>query len=476
MNRLRERLMKGGARAIQETRHFAVPREAARLSIALLRHGVIGLTARVGQAAAHSSALDGTLSEARFFEILGDQVLTLFDSLGPIYGKAGQIILSRLSPPAHEIASVLGLTRLYKDWPALPFSEIEVLLDREIPHWRTELRVEAHPLGVASMAQVHAAKDKDGREWVIKVIKPQARARLGESVAAMEALCDYLAPLALTLTTRRVLKELRELCVGFRQELDLGRERATIERVHAKLFKKRQKTLVIPAVNAAFCTPDVLCVERFQGVSLAAVVAGDAALPAGARQKLARSMLSELLVQVFELGLFHADPHAGNLILLDSGAVGLFDWGLAGELTESDRRHIAAILKAVLALDIEKLVDALQEMGPGVAREAIKKELGAVVKLMKRGEQDPEQKATMQQLFEACLKGASRLGIVVPDGLLMMVKSLVTIEGLARGIDPKVSMARVATPVLFRAAKPGVKDVLALGKRLPALARQFLNK
>jgi len=79
------------------------------------------------------------------------------------------------------------------------------------------------------------------------------------------------------------------------------------------------------------------------------------------RQKLARAMLSELLVQVFELGLFHADPHAGNLILLEDGSVGLYDWGLAGELLDSDRRHIAALLKAVIALDLEQLIDALVE-------------------------------------------------------------------------------------------------------------------
>jgi ubiquinone biosynthesis protein len=272
------------------------------------------------------------------------------------------------------------------------------------------------------------------------------------------------------------LKEVRDLCVGFRHELDLSRERAVIERVHDKLKAKRQKALVIPKVNAAFCTPRVLCVERFRGVSLAAVVAGEAAVPAAVRAKLARSMLSELLVQVFELGLFHADPHAGNLILLESGAVGLFDWGLAGELTDADRRHIAAILKAVLALDVERLVDALQEMGPGIDRAAIRKELASVVKLIKRGEANPAQKASMQQLFEACLKGAARLGIVVPDGLLLMVKSLVTIEGLARGIDPKVSLARIATPVLFRAAKPNLGDVLNLSKRLPALAKAIWGK
>jgi ubiquinone biosynthesis protein len=185
-------------------------------------------------------------------------------------------------------------------------------------------------------------------------------------------------------------------------------------------------------------------------------------------------------VQVFELGLFHADPHAGNLMLTESGSVGLYDWGLSGELMEADRRHIAAILKAVIALDLEQLVDALivmgEEVGKVVEREAVKKELKAVIALIKKGREKPDQKPSLQALFEACLKGAERLGIPVPDGLLMMAKSLITIEGLARGIDPKVSLGRIATPVLLRAARPGITDLFAMGKSLPRIARQMFGK
>jgi ubiquinone biosynthesis protein len=160
--------------------------------------------------------------------------------------------------------------------------------------------------------------------------------------------------------------------------------------------------------------------------------------------------------------------------------VGLFDWGLSGELLESDRRHIAAILKAVLALDLDRLIDALVQMGEDggqkVGREEIKKELKTVIALIKAGREDPTKKPSIHALFEACLRGASRLGIPIPEGLLMMAKSLITIEGLARGLDPKVSLGRIATPVLFRAARPGLADVVAIGRKLPTLAKQMLHR
>jgi ubiquinone biosynthesis protein len=362
----------------------------------------------------------------------------------------------------------------------MPFAEVEEILDREVPRWRKDLRVSRYPLGVASLAQVHAADDAEGRQWVIKIVKPRAQKRLLQTVEAMEAAAAAVEPFAVTLVAKRSLRELRELCLGFRRELSLDLERETIERVAEKLKARRQRALLIPEVNAPFCTANVLTVERFQGVSLSDVVSGKVEVSAALRQKLAKSMLSELLVQVFELGLFHADPHAGNLILMESGSVGLFDWGLAGELSEGDRRHIAAILRSVIGLDLDQLVDALIVMGSEAGRqltpEEVRKELKVVTNLIKKGREDPTRKPSLQQLFEACLRSAGKLGIEVPEGLLLMVKSLITIEGLAKGIDPAISMARIATPVLLKAAKPGFREIIAMGRRLPQVAKLVFGR
>ncbi len=451
--------------------------ELRRIFLAWLRHGVVGFPFAFGRTVLGTPSLGGALDGERLLDQVGEQALKLFDELGPLYGKAGQMILSRLSPEFQDMAATLRLTRLYGQWPPIPFSRVASILDAEIPTWRSKLQVEPHPIGVASMAQVHAATDSAGREWVIKIIKPQARTRLLESVLALEEVLNVASPIALSRAAKRSVSEVRDLCRALREEISLSREREVIQRVQEKLRSRRQKVLLIPEVNPEFCTDQVLVVERFRGISLADVVEGKVELSASAREKLARTMLQELLVQVFELGLFHADPHAGNLILTDSGSVGLFDWGLAGELRETDRRHIAAILRAVMALDVDLLVDALLEMaaesGRSVERAKVQKELRAVISLVKKGKDDPTRKPSLHQLIEASLAGAERLEIPVPEGLLLMAKSLITIEGLARGIDPKVSMLRAATPVLWRAAKPGVKEFMALAKKLPSFLRQF---
>jgi ubiquinone biosynthesis protein len=186
-------------------------------------------------------------------------------------------------------------------------------------------------------------------------------------------------------------------------------------------------------------------------------------------------------VQIFEWGLFHADPHAGNLMLLDDGTVGLYDWGLAGELLDSDRKFIAGILKAVMATDIERLIDVLAEMGRSsngrhINREKIRQELHKLIQLVTSAQATGSDMPSINVLVDGALEAADKLGIPMPAGLILMAKSLVTIEGLARGIDQDVPFARVAGPVLFRAADPGLSDVVALAKQLPGLLRGYFKK
>ncbi len=465
-------------RTKDKQRSFALAREVSRVGVAWLKNGVVGLPVKIGYSAISEPFVDGPLNSERFFEIVGDSLLHLFSDLGPVYGKAGQVMLSQLSGKSLKVAETLHLDRLYGDWPALPFDQVEDILDHEIPKWRSAFKVSPVAIGVASMAQVHQVTDKDGRTWVIKIIKPDACKRMAETVSAVEKMISYLQPLAVTSTSHAMIRDLKDLCNGFKKEVSLNLERQTIEKVRTKLAAKRQKLLKVPEVNRQFSTDKVLTVEFFEGHSLKNIVSGKVILPLNTRKKLARSLLHELLVQVFEMGLFHGDPHAGNLILLEDGSLGLFDWGLAGELKERDRHHIANVLKAVITMDMERLVEALYELGQdsgaGASKKDVEKEVKKIAIKLKHAKEKAK-KVSLTEMIEMCLKGAGKLQIELPEGLLLMSKSLITIEGLAKGIDPQVPLKRIASPVLLKAAKPGFQDFVQITKKLPKLAKQFFN-
>ncbi len=471
MTSTRDRLFRGVRRRAQESGShgslFSIVEEAWAVTWAFVKCGVVTTP---------SQACRGDIFAEK---AVGELLLKLFDDLGPVYGKAGQMILQRLTPEQHDLCEYYGVTKLYRDWPPLTYLEMKEILDFEIPGWQSALAIDPSPLGVASMAQVHGATTLDGKQWVIKILKPKAVTRLLTTVSAIDQIADSLKPVAVTSGARRFIREIKDLTAALRRETSLLRERETIRKVSDKIGGRRQKSLAIPLVLDEWSTDRVLVVERFFGISLADIISGKAEISDAAKQKLAKSILSDLLVQVFELGLFHADPHAGNLILMENGVVGLFDWGLSGELLASDRRHIAGILKSVLALDFDGLVNALKTMGEDAGQTVdetrLREELKSLADMVKRGQTEGGEKPSLRVLFEACLQSAERLSIPLPDGLLMMAKSSVTIEGLAKGIDPNVPLTRVAAPHLFKAASPSLMDLYRMSTKLPGMINRFFK-
>jgi ubiquinone biosynthesis protein len=468
---------------------IAVPRELVRLTFGLWRHASIGIPLGFAKSLTRESAII-SWSDRKVYDIVGDALLNVVDSWGPLYGKAMQIWCSRIGPKGKDLIERLGLDRVYGDWPPLDWDTVQKRLDVEIPLWRDLLQVEPVPLGVASMSQVHAARDEQGRPVVVKLLKPHAVMRLNESIAAIESSVIVAEPFAMTRTAKRLIIDVRHLCDGLRQEMDLSFELRNMKSVRDLVEKSRTKAICVPETMDLLCNKNVIVMQRLEGIKLSDVVSGRATIDEASRKVLAKRVLSELLVQIFEWGLFHADPHAGNLMLLPDGVVGLYDWGLAGELIESDRKYIAGILRSVMTMNLEGLIDVLQEMGRetrgvDIEREKIRSELHALSKMLSQKSDSTtstsesstaESAPGLNAMIDHALSAAERLGITMPQGLLLMAKSLVTIEGLARGLDKDVAFARVAGPVLFRAASPGIGDILGMVRQLPKIAGKWLKK
>ncbi|MDF2707479.1 MAG: hypothetical protein K0R62_3131 [Nonomuraea muscovyensis] len=347
------------------------------------------------------------------------------DDGGVTFVKLGQVLSTRRDLLSPEFVDELGL--LQDRVAPAPWEQIEPVLTAELggPAESVFAAFDRTPLAAASIAQVHTARLHTGEEVVVKVRRPGIDQVVDRDL-------DIVRRLALTLETRtrwgRTLG-VRDLAEGFatalREELDFRIEAANMAAVTAA----KGSGVTYPAPVSALCTERVLVMQRLTGRPLATADAEQG--PA-----LARALLECLLRQVLMEGVFHADPHPGNLMLLDDGTLGLLDFGSVGRLDTSMRAALQRFLLAMNRQDTVAVTDALLEVMPrpeDIDEPALERALG---QFMARHLVPGTGSA---QMFTDLFTIVSRHGLSVPPEVAAVFRALATLEGtllrLAPGFD-----------------------------------------
>lgn len=396
------------------------------------------------------------------WKVLGDALARVLEQGGPLTTKLGQILATRgdVLPPA-------------------VCARLEVLLERQRPMADDDLRqalaaaypdgapfdLEPAPLGVGSVGQVHRARLQDGRKVVVKVLRPGVAEAIERDLRSARALLPLVARLPRgdrEAAARLLTRALDDLGAGLRRETDLLAEADSLREFRRRL--QRNPKVVVPEVHRDLCRPGVLVMELLEGESLAAFRARAAQDPEAAR-RVATLALREILQQVFEDGRFHADPHAGNLLVLPDGRLGIVDLGLTAEFGAAERKQITQAIHAFLARDPQRVIRALLALGTapeGFELDAFEREVLDVVRAP-APDADPsgDGPTRLERLVNELLSVARRHELEIPPSTTMLVKSLVTIEGVARSLDPDLDLGRAALPVILSALRPRWIDGLA---------------
>ena len=367
-----------------------------------------------------------------------------FLELGSAFIKVGQLLSAR--PDVLPAEVVEELASLQDRVPAFPFAVVESILEQELGPRRLEIiDLEINPLGSASLAQVHRASLRSGRQVVFKVQRPglEQLFRLDLDVLQQVAAAVQRHPrwgegrdwISIAKECRRVL--LREL--DFR-----------LEAQHAARFRQQfldEPTIRIPAVIWELSSRRVLCLDYVPGIKItdrqALVNAG--VDPAGVAEKGAASYLQQLV----RFGFFHADPHPGNLAVAPDGALIYYDFGMMGQLSERLRSRLGRMVTAAATRDAVTLVEELQEAGviaagidPGPVRR--------LVRLMLNEALTPPFSGNMiaklsGDLYDLVYGQPFRL----PAELIFVMRALSTFEGVGRSLDPGFSLMAIARPYLL---------------------------
>jgi len=419
----------------------------------------------------------------------GERLRRALEDLGPIFVKFGQVVSTRrdLLPPdiADELAKLQDRVPPFDG--ELAKARIETSLGRPVSAiFRT---FEVTPLAAASIAQVHAAALPDGREVVVKVLRPGMRAAIDldlEVLYALAGLAEEFWPESRRLRPREVVAEYEKTILN---ELDLMREAGNASQLKRNFAGSA--LLHVPEVYWDLCRQDVMVMERIRGVQISEV--------ARLRElgtdipKLAENGVEIFFTQVFRHNFFHADMHPGNIFVDVSDPknprYAAVDFGIVGTLDPRDQLYLAGNFLAFFERDYRKVAVLHLESGwvPAGARvDELESAVRTVCEpIFDKPLKDISFGIVLLHLFEI----ARRYEMQVQPQLILLQKTLLNIEGLGRQLYPELDLWKTALPILRdwmreRASPRTVigslrehwPDIAEAIKVLPVIARRAIRR
>ena len=413
----------------------------------LIRHGFGDSVRRLGLAdrlerAGHALRWEHAADLARLEPPV--QLRLVLEELGPTFVKLGQILAGRADLFGPEY--IAEFEKLHSNVPGLPLDDLRPQLREDLGGEPEAVfaRFDTEPLAAASIAQVHRAQLHDGTEVVVKIRRPgidrtiEADLRLmGRLAAVAEAELPALKPY-------RPQQLVRELAQSLRRELDLASECRNAERIATNMAGL--PWIVVPRVHWDFTRSRVNVQDFVQGIAGHELAQLD---ETGLdRTLLARRGAQAVLKQIVQDGLFHADPHPGNVFYLPDNRIAFIDFGMVGRLSARRREELLQLLMGLVERDPRTVADVLLDWA-GDAHTANLSSLETEIEtFVDQYHGAPLAELNLGQMLgdvTGILRG-HQLGL--PSDLALLIKAFITLEGMGRGLDPDFHMTSEALPLL----------------------------
>ncbi len=377
------------------------------------------------------------------------QLRRRLERLGPTYIKLGQIMAVREDMLPQTVTD--ELKNLFDQAPAAPFPCIRALIETELGQPLAKLfgRIEEKPLGSASLAQVHRATTRAGAAVVVKVLKPGVRETVLADLTLLRwlgALLDRLLP---QFQPAAIIEEFRAYTV---RELDLTAEADNGETFAAHFHDT--PAIVFPRMYRELSGPSVLTMAYLDGFKPGSPATFE--LDETRRAQIVNLGAEAVLRMLYQYGFFHADLHAGNLLILSGRTprIGFVDLGMVGRFEDETRRRLLYYYHALVNGDVEKAAQHLggiARVGPGGDPEAFRRAVAELSRRFLLRAQRGDFSIARLILESIRLGGRHRMYFRVE--LVLMVKALVTFEGVGRMVDPGldvVALSRTHIGHIFR--------------------------
>jgi ubiquinone biosynthesis protein len=366
------------------------------------------------------------------------QLRRRLELLGPTYIKLGQILSLREDILPHSVTA--ELRHLLNQLPVVPFARWVALVEKDLGRPAAEMFswIDPTPLGSASIAQIHRARTVEGDEVVLKVVKPNVRETLQRDARLLRLLGAGLQLVFARYQPRRIIGEFVDYTL---REVDLRREASNAESFAANFADVPD--VVFPAVYRRYSAQSVLCMQFLDGPRPDSPVAQ--ALPMADRERLVDLGALSIIRMIYRDGFFHADLHPGNLVVLPGPKVGFIDLGMVGRLDGELKRMLLYYYYSLVTGDAEsaaRYLCAVAEPGRGADPAGFRREVVEISGRWKRA--SSFESFSLGQLVLESLSMGAQFRMYFPVELVLMVKALVTFEGVGHVLLPGIDVARVS--------------------------------
>jgi ubiquinone biosynthesis protein len=410
------------------------------------------------------------------------QLRRRMEMLGPTYVKLGQILSLRLDVLPESVTR--ELRTLLSHLPPVSFDTIREIVEDDLGMRVDQLfaEIDAQPLGSASIAQSHVAVTHAGDRVILKVVKPGIRELLYRDATLLRTLGRVLQMMVPRYQPRRIIDE---FCDYTLREVEMLREAENAETFAANFVD--MPDVVFPRIYHDLSGPQVLCMEFLDGRQPDREAVET--LSADERQRLLEVGAGAIIRMLYEDGFFHADLHPGNLLILPEAKVGFIDLGMVGRLEPQLRSELLNLFYSVVVEDYDNAARHLSNVAMTEAGSDVVAFRRAVRDLCRRWRRSAtfEDFSLALLILEAIQLGA-RYQLYFPVEMVLMVKALVTYEGVGYLLDPEFNVARVserhvgrifrhqyAPAQLFREAVRSIPAVVDALTKMPLLVTEGLR-
>lgn len=465
-----------------------------QITMVLVKHGFGEIVARAGLGGGPKPVADddgagaGAGAAAKRRISVAERLRLVLQELGPSFIKLGQIVSTR--PDLIPADVITELKKLQDDVPPMSLDDVRATIQETLgaPVEQVFTRFDDKPLACASIGQVHRARlalgDGDEVEVVVKVQRPRIRGTIERDLDLLYFLARVIERAIPESKIYSPVGLVGEFDRAIMAELDF-----TVEAQNAGTFAQnfaKNPAVRFPKVYAAASGKKVLTLEFFDGKKVYAAVEGGAS-----GEVIAKNAVAAIAQMIFEDGLFHADPHPGNILILGPPAepvIGMIDLGLVGRLTPEMRDKAIDLMVAAVRAETDGLADALIAMGRPRGKVDMPAFRAEVAELSRKYLGKPLKEVELSGMIRDLVQGAIKYEIEMPTEMVMVGKALMTVEGIGKEIYPDLDVWTELRPYFFkllwrryhpeRLARELLRGLGELGtaaRSLPAQVHQILD-